>query len=56
MKIIQLIIVLCFSFLLSSCSAIGAIFKTGMGAGIFITVAVVVVIVYFAMKAGKNKS
>ncbi len=42
------------TFLLSSCEAIAGIFKAGMGFGIFLVIAVVLVIVFFAMKAGKK--
>ncbi len=42
--------------MVSSCSVIGTIFKTGVGVGIFIAIVVVVVIVAIAMRAGKDKS
>jgi len=41
---------------LSSCEAIAGIFKAGMGFGIFIAVAVVALIIFIAMRAGKNKN
>jgi len=41
---------------LSSCDAIAGIFKAGMGFGIFIVIAVLALIVFIAMRAGKNKS
>ena len=44
------------SFALSSCEAIAGIFKAGMGFGIFIVLAIIGVIVFIAMRAGKNKS
>ena len=44
------------SSLLNSCEAIAGIFKIGMGFGVFLVIAVIVVIVYFITKAGKNKS
>ena len=40
--------------LLSSCEAIAGIFKAGMGVGIFIAVAVVLLIVFLVMRAGKK--
>ncbi len=43
------------SFALSSCEAIAGIFKAGMGFGIFLVVAIVGIVVYIAMRAGKNK-
>jgi hypothetical protein len=44
------------TFLLSSCEAIAGIFKAGMGFGIFIVVAIIAVIVFIAMKAGKKNT
>lgn len=44
------------SFALSSCEAIAGIFKAGMGFGIFLVIAIVGVVVYIAMRAGKNKN
>ena len=43
------------SLILSSCEAIAGIFKAGMGFGIFLVVAVVALIAFIAMKAGKRK-
>lgn len=42
------------SFLLTSCDAIAGIFKAGMGFGIFIVIAVVVVIIGIIVKLGKK--
>ena len=42
------------TILLSSCAAIAGIFKAGMGVGIFIVVAIVLIIVFFVMRAGKK--
>ncbi len=42
------------TFLLSSCEAIAGIFKAGMGFGIFLVIAVVLIIVFIAMKARKK--
>jgi hypothetical protein len=39
---------------LSSCEAIAGIFKAGMGFGIFIVVAIIAIIVFIAMRAGKK--
>lgn len=44
------------SLTLSSCEAIAGIFKAGMGFGIFLVVAIVGVVVFIAMRAGKNKN
>ena len=41
------------SFVLSSCEAIAGIFKAGMGFGVFIVLAIVGIIVYFAMRGRK---
>lgn len=49
-------ILLLISFTLSSCEAISGIFKAGMGFGIFIVIAIVGIVVFIAMRAGKNKS
>ena len=49
-------ILLLISFTLSSCEAISGIFKAGMGFGIFIVIALVGIVVFIAMRAGKNKS
>lgn len=53
-SIINLIGLLCITMLLSSCEAIGDIFKAGMGVGIFLVVAVVGIIIFFVMRAGKK--
>ncbi|HEX2684701.1 MAG TPA: hypothetical protein VHL77_12240 [Ferruginibacter sp.] len=39
---------------LSSCDAIAGIFKAGMGFGIFIVIAVIALIAFFVMRAGKK--
>ena len=36
------------SFFLSSCQAIGDIFKTGVGVGIFMVIVVIIIIVFIA--------
>lgn len=42
------------TMLLSSCEAIGDIFKAGMGVGIFLVLAVVILIVVIVMRVGKK--
>lgn len=49
-------IIVLLSFALSSCEAIAGIFKAGMGFGIFIVIAIVGIVIFIAMRAGKNKS
>ena len=44
------------SLVISSCSAIGEIFKAGMGFGIFIVVAIIVVVIILIMKFGNRKN
>lgn len=55
MKNKVLLTMLFFSVMLSSCSVIGTIFKTGVGVGVFIAVVVVAVIVIVALKSIKSK-
>ena len=49
-------IALLFSLLqfLSSCSVIGSIFKTGMGVGIFIMIAITVIVIFFISQFTKK--
>ncbi|MBK7681811.1 MAG: phosphatidate cytidylyltransferase [Bacteroidetes bacterium] len=57
MKIINLIPALTLfmlSTLLTSCGVVEGIFKAGMGFGIFIVVAIIAVIIFLVMKAGKK--
>lgn len=42
------------SVTISSCTVIGDIFKAGMGFGIFIVVAIILVILFFVMRSGKK--
>ncbi len=49
-------IIILLTVLLSSCSAIEGIFKAGMGVGIFIVVAIIVLIVFVAMRFGKKNT
>lgn len=53
---ITVLILLSFSSIISSCEAIAGIFSAGMGFGIFIVIAIVALIAFILMKAGKNKS
>jgi len=43
------------SLTVSSCSAIGEIFKAGMSFGIFIVVAIIVVVILLFLRFGKKK-
>jgi hypothetical protein len=49
-------IILLISFLVSSCSVVGGIFKAGMGFGIFIVVAVIIAIIAVAIWLMKSKN
>jgi hypothetical protein len=53
---LKLLAIILIPLLLNSCSAIAGIFKAGMDFGIFIVVAIIIVIVLLVMRAGKNKS
>jgi len=46
---------LAMTVLLSSCEVVGGIFGAGMGFGIFMILAVVVIAILFMVKLGKNK-
>ena len=50
----HLLVFMLLGTLLTSCEAIGGIFKAGMGFGIFVVIAVVVLIIGLAMKIGKK--
>lgn len=39
---------------LSSCSVVGGIFKTGMGVGVIIVVAIIALVVFLIARAGKK--
>ena len=57
MKIINLIpslTLFMLSTLLTSCGVVEGIFKAGMGFGIFFVVAIIAVIIFLVMKAGKK--
>ncbi len=49
------LILLIMSVTVSSCSAIGEIFKAGMSFGIFIVVAIIVIVVIVFLRFGKKK-
>lgn len=55
-NIVNAFVLLLISSMLSSCEAIAGIFKAGMGFGAFLVIAVIVLIIYFIIKAGKNKT
>jgi len=53
-NVLSTLILILFATFLSSCEAIGGIFKAGMGFGIFVVLAVVVLIVGLFIKMGKK--
>ncbi len=53
-KTLTLVTLLFLLSLISSCEIVGGIFKAGMSFGIFIVVAIIVLIVFLIMKAGKK--
>jgi hypothetical protein len=55
-KIFNLLTVAFLVLIVSSCSVIGGIFKTGMGVGIFIAVTIIVLIVVLIARAKKGSS
>lgn len=54
-KFIQAFILLFISMMVSSCEIIGGIFKAGMGFGIFIVIAIILVVVFLIIRIGKRK-
>ncbi|WP_298145581.1 hypothetical protein [Flavobacterium sp.] len=44
------------SFLFNSCELIGGIFKTGMGIGVFLTLVILVIIIFAIRRFGNKKS
>lgn len=54
-NLITVVMFLAISVLLSSCEVVGGIFGAGMGFGIFMILAVVVIAILFMVKLGKNK-
>ena len=55
-KYISILILTITSLTIVSCSAIGEIFKAGMGFGIFIVVAIIVLVVILVLRFGKGKN
>jgi steroid 5-alpha reductase family enzyme len=55
-RFLNLILVLFLGLFVSSCSVVGGIFKTGMDFGIFITVAVIVLIIVLVLRIGRRKN
>jgi len=53
---IAIFILIISSLTVSSCSAIGEIFKAGMSFGIFIVVAIIVVVIILVLRFGKRKN
>ena len=53
---ITILILIITSLTVSSCSAIGEIFKAGMSFGIFIVVAVIVIVIILVLRFGKGKN
>ena len=53
-NLLTLVMLFSLMFFLNSCEAIEGIFKAGMGFGIFIVVALIVVIVFIISKLGKK--
>ena len=53
-KILNIALLVSIFPLLTSCSIIGDIFKTGMGVGVFLVIIVIAVIFYFVNRMGKN--
>ena len=51
MKNLALLVVITLVLSLSSCQAIGDIFKAGVGVGVFAVIAVIAIIIFIASKA-----
>lgn len=54
-KFFQAIILLFMSMIVSSCEVIGGIFKAGMSFGIFIVIAIILVVIFLIIRIGKRK-
>jgi len=54
-KLYSAMLVIIISGILSSCSAVVGIFKTGMGFGIFISFTIIIIIVAFIIRSSNNK-
>jgi heme/copper-type cytochrome/quinol oxidase subunit 4 len=53
-KLQPLSLLLLFAFMLSSCDAIGGIFKAGMWTGIIVVVAVIILIIWLISRGHKS--
>jgi hypothetical protein len=54
LNMLSVFILVLISTTLASCKAIAGIFKAGMGFGIFLVIAVIALIAFFVMRAGKK--
>lgn len=54
-RILNMLLLLAVSLSLTSCEVVEAIFKAGMGVGIFIVIAIIAVIVFIISKLGGSK-
>ena len=55
MKSIQVFLVAFALLTLNSCQVIGGIFKTGVGVGVFLVVAVIAIVIFIVAKLGGGK-
>ena len=55
MKNLQIFLVTLLVLTLSSCQVIGDIFKTGVGVGVFLVVAVIGIVIFAVAKIGGGK-
>ena len=53
-KSIKLLFILSILFSLSGCSVVEGIFKVGMGAGIFVVIAIIVIVVFIITRFTKK--
>lgn len=54
-RVINMLMLVLVSLTVTSCEVVEAIFKAGMGVGIFIVIAVIAVIVFIISKLGGSK-
>jgi hypothetical protein len=54
-KILASLIITLF-IMLTGCDFIGAVFKTGVGVGVFLVVAIIVIILWIAWRVRRNKT
>jgi len=54
LSMLSVFILVLISTTMTSCEAIAGIFKAGMGFGIFLVIAVIALIAFFVMRAGKK--